>query len=83
MIIKRAYYFFVFFLIGIISLVSSFIYWFKKESQPVSTKASQVLFVVERGKSASEIGEKLYSQGLIRNKLVFKLYVQIFDKTKT
>lgn len=82
MLIKRSYYFIVFFLIGIISLVSSFIYWFKNESRPVSTKSEQILFVVEKGRSASEIGEKLFSKGLIRNKLVFKLYVQIFDKTK-
>ena len=69
-------------LVIVIFSVSYFIYWFKKESGPVSASAESVRFVVEKGRSASEVGEQLYRNDLIRNRLVFKLYVQLFNKTK-
>ncbi len=79
---KKTYFILVLLLITIILLLSSFIYWFKKELGPLSSSSEKVRFVVEKGKSASEVGEELYRSNLIKSKLVFKIYVQVLDKTK-
>jgi UPF0755 protein len=79
---KKIYFLIVFILAALIFSVSYFIYWFKRELGPVSASAEKVSFIVEKGISASEVGEILYQNKLIRNKLVFKLYVQVLDKAK-
>jgi UPF0755 protein len=79
---KKIYYILVFLLVFVILSVSYFIYWFKIELGPVSTSSEKINFIVTKGKSASEIGEELYKENLIKNKLVFKLYVQFLDKSK-
>ncbi len=79
---KKIYYVIVSVLVIVIFSVSYFVYWFKAESGPASASAEKVRFVVEKGRSASEVGEQLYRSNLIRNRLVFKLYVQFLDKTK-
>lgn len=82
MSMRKVYFSIVFFLIIVIFSISYFIYWFKKELSSASASTEKVSFIVEKGKSASEVGETLYQNKLIRNKLVFKLYVQVLDKTK-
>lgn len=70
-------------LVAIIILASYFCYWFKNNMSPVSISSNErVSFIVTKGKSASQIGEDLYKRNLIRSRLVFKLYVQFFDKSK-
>ncbi len=60
-----------------------FLYWFCLGIQPVSKNSGDsISFVIEKGKSASQIGESLYKKGLIKSPLVFKLYVQFFNKSK-
>jgi UPF0755 protein len=57
--------------------------WWKENTKPVSSTASAVRFVIPKGRSAAEIGSELYKQGLIRNPLTFKVYLQLMGKTKT
>ncbi len=45
-----------------------------------SGKNQSVIFVVDKGDSISDIGEKLHSQDLIKSKLTFKLYVRFSKK---
>lgn len=53
------------------------IYWYKLNSQPVSRESNFKDFLITRGSSASQIGNKLQKEGLIKNGITFKLYVQI------
>ena len=80
---KRIYFIFVLILIVVIFSASSFYYWFKKELTPVSNSEEKVTFVVPKGTAASEIGSFLYNNRLIRNQLVFKIYVTLLNKTKS
>lgn len=50
--------------------------WLWVNVQPVSSKANYVDFSVSSGSSATQIGQKLYKQGLIKNPTAFKIYVQ-------
>ena len=79
---KKVYFIIVFVLIILIITTSYFIYWFKKESRPVSTSFSKINFVVEKGRSAAEVGDELYQNNLIRNKSVYWLYLKVLDKAK-
>jgi len=80
--VKKIYFAVVSFLVIVIVLVSSFIYWFKKEMGPVAYTSEKVSFIVPEGKSASQVGELLFKENLIKNPLVFKLYVRLVNKTK-
>lgn len=79
---KKIYLVLTAFLFALIFSVSSFIYWFQNELKSVSNSAEKVSFVVDKGKTATQIGEQLYSKNLIRNRFIFKLYVQFFNKSK-
>jgi UPF0755 protein len=50
--------------------------WFYINVQPVSTSKNFSNFVVAKGSSASQIGTKLESAGLIKSALAFKIYIQ-------
>lgn len=50
--------------------------WFYINSQPVSDKKTFTNFVIAKGSSASQVGNKLESAGLIKNALAFKIYIQ-------
>lgn len=50
--------------------------WFLKNVEPVSTQINYVNFTVLSGSSATQIGSNLYKEGLIKNPLAFKIYVQ-------
>ncbi|KKR56175.1 hypothetical protein A2434_00440 [Candidatus Woesebacteria bacterium RIFOXYC1_FULL_41_14] len=50
--------------------------WFYKNSGPVSESEKLEYFIIAKGASASQIGNKLESAGLIKSALAFKLYVQ-------
>ena len=51
-------------------------------SSPVSSDSGEVDFLILRGRSATQIGEKLYQEGLIKSTLAFKIYVQATGKAK-
>lgn len=57
-------------------------YWWKENTKPVLAGAASKRFVIPKGFSASQIGNKLEKEGLIRNSLAFKIYVQITGKAK-
>jgi UPF0755 protein len=65
-----------------VALISIFLFWFKVNLQPISKNETEVFFVVPKGASASIISAQLYKNGLIKNKLAFKFYVQITGRSK-
>ena len=65
-------------LIFAILLIGAF--WWNSNSKAVSSKEDLTSFVVPKGKSATEIGNLLYSKGYIKSPLAFKFYVQLTGK---
>lgn len=74
----------IFLLIFLVVLGVSFISfsWWKNNTKPVSSDRKYKSFIIPKGKSAIGIGNELYSQGLIRSPLAFKIYVQFSAKEK-
>lgn len=74
------------FLLSII-IVASTVYFgvnfaYSKYIKPVDTSNSELIDIeIPRGSSVSKISEILYENNLIRNKMVFKLYVDLSNKT--
>src|SRR3972149_11861896 len=68
------------FLTAIIILVSLCFFWWRGNSIPVSSDTASQDFLVVRGRSASQIGAALFKEGLIKNPLAFKVYVQVSGK---
>ncbi len=60
----------------LIIIVAGVSFWFYKNSRPVSDAEKFSYFIIAKGASASQIGNKLESAGLIKNALAFKLYLQ-------
>ncbi len=52
-------------------------WWNYNLNTPVSTTSQQVVFHVDTGELASQIGEDLYVQRLIRDRNAFDLYIRI------
>src|SRR5712692_7623680 len=52
-------------------------WWNYSVNTPPSTTSQQVVFHVDRGELASQIGDDLYTQHLIRDRNAFDLYVRI------
>ena len=50
--------------------------WFYINVQPVSNNKKFSYFVISKGTSASQVGNKLQSSGLIKSALAFKIYTQ-------
>ncbi len=63
-------------------LISGGFYWWNQNNKPASTDESLQSFIIPKGHSASQIGNKLESQSLIKDSLAFKLYVQVTSKSK-
>ncbi len=57
-------------------------FWWSQNIKPVSSDISVVRFVIPKGYSASQIGNKLASQELIKSSLAFRFYVQVTGKAK-
>jgi len=64
------------FLLILIILPLGFFFWWSKETLPIdpSRKETQI-FVIPQGWGIGQIGERLQQEGLIKNKLVFKIMV--------
>ena len=60
----------------IVFVIAAAAVWFYINVQPASNNISFSNFVIAKGSSASQIGNKLQSAGLIKNALAFKIYVQ-------
>lgn len=67
-------------LLGLIATVG-IIFWFYQNTQAVSPSTKDFQdFVIEKGSSASKVGNKLKTNGLIKRPLAFKIYVQVSGK---
>lgn len=64
----------VFFLLGALALLG---FWWYQNVKPVSGTASYRDFLITKGSSASQIGQKLQKEELIRNALFFRFYAQL------
>lgn len=78
---KLTFVIFTTFFVTIVTFLS--FQWWKTNSSFVSDNSDPVNFVVAKGKSATEIGNKLYDAGLIKSPLAFKIYVQLLGKQKS
>lgn len=67
-------------LAALVMLASISFFWWGENSKPASLDAAFQDFLVVRGRGASQIGEALYQEGLIRSPLAFKAYVQVSSK---
>lgn len=56
--------------------------WFSVNSKSVLNEVKYRDFLIIKGSSASQIGNKLKKEGFIKSSLAFKLYVQVSGKTK-
>lgn len=51
--------------------------WWYQGVKPVSRQTSYKDFLIVKGNSATQIANKLYKEGLIKNSLVFRVYVKL------
>jgi UPF0755 protein len=68
------------FLITAVFIVLIGLVWWSRNSKPASGDTSFQDFLVVKGRSASQIGEALFEEGLIKNPVAFKIYVQVTAK---
>nr|WP_122013503.1 endolytic transglycosylase MltG [Maliibacterium massiliense] len=76
------------FLISLVIVVSTLylagnLVYNKFVAPPDKKNTGTVLFEIQRGESLSAISKKLFDEGLVRNKSVFKYYVDFTDRTKS
>ena len=55
--------------------------WFYMNSQAVSSDKNFSFFVINKGSSVSQIGDKLESSGFIKSALAFKFYIRFTGQT--
>jgi UPF0755 protein len=56
--------------------------WWGENSKSVTSDETKVRFVIPKGWSATQIGNGLYKNNLIRSSLAFKVFVQLTGKTR-
>lgn len=56
-------------------------FWWKTNLSPVSKGDQKIRLVIQKGWGATQIGNLLTEAGLIRNPLVFKVYIQLAGKS--
>ncbi len=71
----------VFLFLVVIAIAAFGGYFFYKNSGSVSTEEHFDYFVINKGSSVSQIGNKLESAGLIKSALAFKIYLQFSGQT--
>ena len=74
---------FLFLLLIFVALVTGGTFWWSSVVKPPSAETSLRDFLIVKGSSASQIGNKLEKEGFIRNALAFKIYVQVSGKTRS
>lgn len=57
-------------------------FWWSQNIKQASNDTSVKRFVIPKGYSASQIGNKLVSQGLVKSSLAFRFYVQLTGRAK-
>lgn len=63
-------------------LVVSASLWFYQNSRPVTNTEKYDYFIISKGASASQIGNKLEEAGFIKSALAFKIYVQFTGQSE-
>lgn len=72
---KKLYYSLL--VVGIFTLVAfAGLFWWKENIKPASSDKKNIEFVISKGSTASQIGEKLKNEKIIRSALAFKVYLQ-------
>ena len=66
----------------LLGVVLGVFYWWRNVSSPVGDNSESQRFVIAKGSSASTVSVNLEKEGLIKSALAFKIYVQVFDKSK-
>jgi len=71
-------------MVAILLLVFSglLFFWWKVSFQPVKKSGEPQDFLILKGMSATQVANKLSEEGLIKNSLAFKFYVQLTGKSK-
>jgi UPF0755 protein len=81
LLMKKYFIFFVPSLVVVALAIWASIWW-NRAIKPVSQVSTAKDFLIVKGSSAAEIGNKLYEEGLIRSSLAFRVYVQAYGKSK-
>ncbi len=71
-----------FLLLIFVALAAGGMFWWSSVAKPPSTETSLQDFLITKGSSASQIGNKLEKEGLVRSALAFKIYVQVSGKAR-
>lgn len=74
---------FLFLLLIFVALVTGGTFWWYSVAKPPSADTSSRDFLIVKGSSASQIGNKLEKEGFIRSALAFKIYVQVSGKARS
>lgn len=64
------------------ALLAGITFWWYSAVKPVSSDSFLKDFLIVKGSSASQIGNKLEREGFIKSALAFKIYVQVTGKAK-
>lgn len=75
--------FFLSFFFGLLGLGLISWLWWQNAIQPPASFTESKAFVISKGASAASIGKKLVKEGIIRNELAFKIYVQLTGRQKS
>lgn len=68
-------------IVGGILLVGTF--WWRSNTSALTSTENFQSFVIPKGRSAMQVGSKLEDEELIKSSLAFKIYVQVFGKSKS
>lgn len=79
--IRKRFFLIVFIGIFVIGGLFCFFWWYQS-TKPLTQESGVVRVLITKGLDAQGIGELLYKNKLIRNPLAFKIYVQLFGKSK-
>ncbi len=70
-------------LIALIIILAGYFWWRGSVSPVNSRDSSSHNFLIAKGQSVGKIGDNLQKEGLVRNSLVFKLYVKLTGRDKS
>jgi len=69
-------------LLTLLALIVGGYLWWGENSEAVTQNETRTRFVIPRGWSATQVGNSLYDNNLIKNPLAFKVFVQLSGKTR-
>ncbi|KKU65262.1 MAG: hypothetical protein UX88_C0004G0010 [Candidatus Woesebacteria bacterium GW2011_GWC2_47_16] len=72
-----------FLLLIFFTLIAGGTLWWSSVVKPPSAETALRDFLIVKGSSASQIGNKLEKEGFVRSALAFKIYVQVSDQARS